>query len=191
MQQQNQFQGTPFGFPIGPFVTGNACFPPPFIDDCDLFINSIVSGGPAGPPGPQGPIGPQGPAGTPGIIPVTLDADIATTTSVGVVQVGSGLAITPAGVLSVTGGSSLLNVKLTSTNYTATDSDYYIGATKKDITITFPAGVVGKVYVVKNQAEGNIKVKGTDQNLDQAGDKTLGSESSLIAVFDGTRWNLI
>lgn len=127
----------------------------------------------------------------PGVVPVTLDATIATTTSLGVVQVGAGLDITPAGVLSATGGSSLINVKLTSMNYTATASDYYIGATKKDITITFPAGVVGKVYVVKNQCEGNIKVKGTGQNLDNSGDKTLGTESSLVAVFDGTRWNLV
>lgn len=127
----------------------------------------------------------------PGVVPVTLDAAIATTTSLGVVQVGAGLDITPTGVLSATGGSSLINVKLTSMNYTATASDYYIGATKKDITITFPAGVVGKVYVVKNQCEGNIKVKGTGQNLDNSGDKTLGTESSLVAVFDGTRWNLV
>jgi len=41
-----------------------------------------------------------------GIIPVTLDADIATTTDLGVVQVGSGLSITPSGVLSATGGGS-------------------------------------------------------------------------------------
>lgn len=128
----------------------------------------------------------------PGIVPVTLDAEIATTTSLGVVQVGSGLAITPAGVLSAIGGSSsLINVKLTSTNYTATASDYYIGATNKNITITFPVGVVGKVYVVKNQSQGVITVKGTGQNLDSSGDKNLGSESSLVAVFDGTRWNLV
>jgi hypothetical protein len=128
----------------------------------------------------------------PGVISVLLDVDIATTSTLGCVQVGSGLSITPAGVLSATGsGSSLINVKLTSTNYTATASDYYIGATNKNITITFPAGVVGKVYIVKNQSEGSIKVKGTGQNLDQSGDKTLGSEASLIAVFDGTRWNLI
>jgi hypothetical protein len=128
-----------------------------------------------------------------GIIQVGYDSNIATTTSLGIVQVGSGLAITPAGVLSATGGggSSLLNVKLTSTNYTATATDYYIGATARNITITFPAGVVGKVYVVKNQAEGTITVKGTGQNLDNSGDKTLGTEASLIAVFDGTRWNLV
>jgi len=128
-----------------------------------------------------------------GIVPVELDAKIATTTSLGVVQVGSGLTITPAGVLSATGGgSSLINVKLTSTNYTATLDDYYIGGTRGGITITFPAGVVGKVYVVKNQASsGNITVKGTGQNLDESGDKVLGGNASLIAVFDGTRWNLV
>jgi len=128
----------------------------------------------------------------PGIVPVTLDADIASTTSLGVIQVGTGLSITPAGVLSATGGgSSLLNVKLVAADYTATLDDYYIGATKKNITITFPKGVVGKVYIVKNQAEGNIKVKGTGEDLDQSGDKTLGTEASLIAVFAGTRWNLV
>jgi hypothetical protein len=127
-----------------------------------------------------------------GIVPVELDAKISTTTSLGVVQVGSGLSITAAGVLSATGGgSSLINVKLTSTNYTATANDYYIGATQGGITITFPAGVVGKVYVVKNQSEGNITVKGTGQNLDDSGDKVLGKNASLIAVFDGTRWNLV
>ena len=139
----------------------------------------------------------QNPAPAPvapaGIIQVGYDANIATDASLGIVQVGSGLSITPAGILSATGGgSSLLNVKLTSVNYTATASDYYIGATNKNITITLPAGVVGKVYIVKNQGtSGNITVKGTGQNLDSSGDKILGSEGSLIAVFDGTRWNLV
>lgn len=127
-----------------------------------------------------------------GIIPVTLDAEIATTTSLGVVQVGSGLSITPLGVLSANGsGSNLIPVKLTAVNYTALGTDYYIGATAKNITITLPLGIVGKVYVVKNQSEGNVKVKGTGQNLDSSGDKSLGSESSIIVVFDGTRWNII
>jgi hypothetical protein len=127
-----------------------------------------------------------------GIIPVTLDADIATTTSLGVVQVGSGLTITPLGVLSATGsGSSDINVKLTAVNYTALATDYYIGATKKDITITLPLGTVGKVYVIKNQSEGSVKVKGTGQNLDNSGDKSLGSEASIIVVFDGARWNIV
>jgi hypothetical protein len=127
-----------------------------------------------------------------GIIPVTLDAEIATTTGLGVVQVGSGLSITPSGVLSATGGSSFINVTLTNVDYTATATDYYIGATKKDINITLPLGVIGKVYIVKNQVSGNIKVKAAGgQKIDTASDKTLGTDDSIVVVFDGTRWNVI
>lgn len=127
-----------------------------------------------------------------GIIPVTLDVEIATTTSPGVVQVGSGLSITPTGILSATGGSSLINVKLTSVDYTATAADYYIGATKKDIDITLPLGVVGKVYVIKNQVSGSIKVKATGgQKIDTSSDVTLGTNNSIVVVFDGSRWNVI
>jgi hypothetical protein len=127
-----------------------------------------------------------------GIVPVTLDADIATAASLGVIQVGSGLSITPLGVLSATGsGSSNISVKLTAVSYTALAADYYIGAIKKDITITLPLSVSGKIYIIKNQVEGNIKVKGTGQNLDDSGDKTLGSEKSLFIVCDGVRWNII
>lgn len=131
--------------------------------------------------------------GDAGILPLTLDVDIATTNSLGVVQVGSGLAITPLGVLSATNsGTDIITVKLTSVDYTALSTDYYIGATKKDIEITLPLGVVGKVYVIKNQVAGNIKVEGTaGQKLDTASSKTLGSESAIICVFDGTRWNII
>ena len=127
-----------------------------------------------------------------GVFDYTIESDIATTSSLGVIQVGDGLSITAAGVLSANGSSSsLINVKLTSVNYTATLDDYYIGVTKKRVTITLPAGIVGKVYIVKNQADGNITVKGTGQNIDQSGSKTLGTETSLIVVFDGTRWNLV
>jgi hypothetical protein len=128
-----------------------------------------------------------------GIVPVTLECEEATTTSLGVVQVGSGLSITPSGILSVNGGSgSFINVTLTSTNYTAADDDYYIGATKKDIDITLPLGITGRVYIIKNQVNGSIKVKASGgQKIDTSSDKTLGSEASIIVVFDGTRWNVI
>lgn len=66
---QQQFM--PFGWPL----YGHAPLPP-IIDDKDLFINSIVTGGPPGPPGPQGEPGPQGPPGTPGLVPVlTVEMD--------------------------------------------------------------------------------------------------------------------
>ena len=127
----------------------------------------------------------------PGVVPVTLDADIATTSSLGMIQVGSGLSITPAGILSA-GGSSFINVFLVSEDYIATIDDYYIGATKNNITITLPVGLVGKVLIVKNQVNGNIKVQGSDGELiDSSATKILGSEASLMTVFDGFRWNLI
>ena len=118
---------------------------------------------------------------------------LANGTELGVVNAGTNITIAN-GVVSSTGGggsSGVINVTLTSTNYTATANDYYIGATNNNITITFPAGTVGKTYVVKNQSEGTITVKGTGQNLDQSGDRNLIAEQSLVAVFAGTRWNII
>ena len=135
-----------------------------------------------------------------GIVTVTLDAEIATTTSPGVVQVGSGLSITPSGVLSATGGDSecSVNVTLVTSNYTATADDCYIGAnnSKDDddnkITITLPVGVSGKLYYIKNQGTGSIKVQGTGgQTIDGSSSKTLGTNGSFILVFAGNRWNIL
>jgi len=139
-----------------------------------------------------------------GIVPVTIDADIATTTSLGVVQVGSGLSITLAGVLSATGSGGddcSVKVKLISTDYTSTADDCYIGATNSHhdddddddkITITLPIGVVGKLYYIKNQGTGNIKVQGTSgQTIDGSSSKTLGTNGSFILVFASNRWNIL
>jgi len=129
-----------------------------------------------------------------GIIPVTLDADIATTTSLGVVQVGSGLSITLAGVLSATGGgdSNFVNVKLTDFSYSVTATDSYVGATSKNIVITLPTGILGRVYYIKNQANGNIKVQGSGgQTIDGSASQTLGSDGGFMVVFDGSRWNIL
>lgn len=129
----------------------------------------------------------------PGIVPVQLDADIATTTSLGVVQVGSGLAITPLGVLTATGSfSGLYSVKLVESNYTATSTDFYIGAKEKDITITLPLGVLGKIYTIKNQANGNIAIKPTvPQKIDGSSSQSLSTGKSIIVIFNGTQWETI
>ncbi len=129
-----------------------------------------------------------------GVFDFALDADIATTTSLGVVQVGSGLSITPSGILSATnsGGSNFVNVKLTGVSYVVTADDSYVGATNNNITITLPAGTLGRVYYVKNQSGGNIKVQGTGgETIDGAAFQTLGSNSGFMVVFDGTRWNIL
>ena len=137
---------------------------------------------------------------TAGILDFKLDADVATTANLGVVQVGSGLSITPAGVLSATGGDSgcFVNVKLTTSNYTATADDCYIGATNsKDdddntVTITLPVGASGKLYYIKNQGTGSIKVQGTSgQTIDGSSSKTLGTNGSFIVVFANNRWNIL
>lgn len=123
---------------------------------------------------------------------MTLDADIATVSSLGVVQVGNNLSIDVNGVLSAVSTTDLIPVVLVNTYYFASPTDYYIGAIRKDIQIILPPGVIGKVYVIKNQANGNIKVFASDgQTLDTDTVKTLGSESSITVVFDGSRWNII
>jgi len=135
-----------------------------------------------------------------GVFDYALDADIATTTSLGIVQVGSGLSITPLGILSATGADSgcFVNVKLTTTNYTATTDDCYIGATNSGgdddnkIIITLPLGDIGRLYYIKNQGTGNIKVQGTGgQTIDGSSSKTLGTNGSFIIVFAGNRWNIL
>jgi hypothetical protein len=138
-------------------------------------------------PGPA-PIAPAG------VLPVALDVDIATTTSLGVVQVGSGLSITPAGILSATGGSgsNFVNVTLTGVSYLITANDSYIGATNNNITITLPLGLLGRVYYIKNQSAGNIKVEGSGgETIDGVAFQTLGSNSGFMVVFDGARWNIL
>jgi hypothetical protein len=137
----------------------------------------------------------QNPAATttapPGVVPVTLDANIASTTELGVVQVGSGLSITPLGVLSVE-NTGLVQVKITNANYTALASDYYIGANSSGITITLPTGVTGKIYIVKNQVNGNITLVGTSgQQIDNQNNKHIGSNDCVIVLFNGTRWSII
>ena len=128
-----------------------------------------------------------------GVFDFKFDADIATTSSLGVVQVGSGLSITPSGVLSATNiGSDYVNVTLTSVNYTITATDSYVGATNNNIVITLPLGLLGRVYYVKNQSSGNIKVQGSgSETIDGSSFQTLGSNSGFMVVFDGSRWNIL
>jgi hypothetical protein len=129
---------------------------------------------------------------TQALVPVVLDAEIATAGQLGVVQVGSGLSITPQGVLSATTSSSLFAVKIVTANYIVVADDYYIGAIKKDITITLPLGVTGKVYVIKNEENGEITVTGTaGQKIDGSVSEKLSTNKSLMIIFNGTEWQSI
>ena len=109
---------------------------------------------------------PTSPAGA---LSLTLDVEIATKTSLGVVQIGDNIDVTPEGVISVassgsgptgpigpTGpaGSSEACVTRTITgDYSATLTDYYMGASLTDAaTVTLPLNPPDCVeYVIKLQ----------------------------------------
>jgi hypothetical protein len=134
------------------------------------------------------------PEASSGVFDYALNSDIATTNTVGGVQVGDGLSITPAGVLSATneGANNFVAVKLTAVDYTATAIDLYIGATANGITITLPAGILGRVYFVKNQINGSITVQGTGiDTIDGSASKTLNTNAGIMLVFDNIRWNIL
>lgn len=138
-----------------------------------VIVNQGSNGGDCEcPPGPQGPQGPTGPSG-----PSTGELG----------PQGPQGPQGPAGP-----GTEFVNVTLTDVDYTITDTDFYVGATENNITITLPTGQLGRVYYIKNQSNGNIKVQGTGgETIDGATFKTLGTDAGIIVVFDGTRWNII
>lgn len=110
---------------------------------------------------------PPSPLAPAGVLPVTLDAEIATTSSLGVVQIGSGLSVTPNGVLSAVGGGGHHNCVTTYVNadYTVQSDDYYIGVIKpsmdKTVDIKLPViGVICRILIIKDQrGPGGYKTK--------------------------------
>lgn len=127
-------------------------------------------------PGPQGESGFSGYSGTSGYSGFS----------------GYSGATGPVGPVGPSGGS-LMNVTKVSYDYTPTETDTYIGCTAKNIVITLPPGVVGKLYIVKNQSvDGNVKVVGSNgEMLDDTPSKTLGTNGMLLALFVNPRWSLI
>jgi hypothetical protein len=153
--------------------------------------NDIFYNGGEGPPGPTGPPGPQGPAGV-SVVNAAVQpnpGDLFITLNDGTV-INAGNVIGPPGP---SGPSSLsLNVILVNDDYTATSNDQYIGAIENNITITLPLGTLGRVYYVKNESNGNIKVVGSGgQTIDGSAFQTLGTNGGIIVVFDGSRWNIL
>lgn len=146
-----QYQTMPFGWSMPPYLPL-----PPTIDDRDLFINSVVNGG-AGTPGPEGPAGADG---TPGISVVNAEVspnpgDLFITLSDGTV-LNAGNVIGPPGPQGDTGppgpsSSCSCNTATITENYTATQTDCYIGAQLKNAaTITLPnTATNGTQYTIK------------------------------------------
>lgn len=99
------------------FLIPNLLFPP-FVDDRDLWINSVINptvpgpAGPAGPAGLAGATGPQGPTGATGPAGIAPDA--------------------PEGGL-------YTNTTSVNSDYSAQSSDFYLGVQiENPITITLP-----------------------------------------------------
>lgn len=81
-----------------------------------------------------GPI-PVNPAG---IIPVTIHAEIASKTQLGVVKIGDNISVTPDGVISVDiQDNCCCKVKLVKEDYTASETDYYIGVNSSGPTTIY------------------------------------------------------
>lgn len=147
--------------------------------------------------GGDGAQGPQGPAGV-SVVGANVQpnpGELYITLSDGTV-INAGNVIGPEGPQGPQGPagstSNILNVILVKQDYTITSNDQYIGATEKNITITLPLGILGRVYYVKNESNGNIKVVGTSgQTIDGSAFQTLGTNNGFMVVFDGSRWNIL
>jgi hypothetical protein len=140
-----QYQTMPFGWSMPPYLPL-----PPTIDDRDLFINSVVNGG-AGTPGPEGPIGADGisvvaaeVSPNPGNLLITL--------SDGTV-LDAGSVIGPPGPPGPSGPSKNCGCNTTTicNDYTATETDCYIGAQLKNAAVvTLPnTATNGTQYTIK------------------------------------------
>jgi hypothetical protein len=140
-----QYQTMPFGWCLPPYLPL-----PPLIDDRDLFINSVVSGG-AGTPGPAGPQGPQGVAGV-GVAGAEVTdnpGDLLLLLTDGTI-VNAGNVIGPTGPPGPSGSCSCVTTTITE-DYLATEKDCYIGAQLKEkATVTLPNSVAsGTKYTIK------------------------------------------
>jgi len=149
-----QYQTMPFGWSMPLYLPL-----PPTIDDRDLFINSVVNGGPAT-PGPAGPEGPPGPQGKPGVGIASAEVtenpgDLILLLTDGTL-INAGLVVGPPGPpgppgpLGPSGGTSRKVVTIVQ-DYVATPTDYYIGADLlSGATVTLPSDVEsGTEYVIK------------------------------------------
>lgn len=93
-------------------------------------------------------------------------------------------------------GADLISVYGTTTNYTATANDEYIGVSSTSaVTITLPTGIPGRVYTIKDeygQGSGKITIQPTGELIDGKANYVIGIPyQSVSVVFRGTGWWII
>ena len=141
----------------------------------------------------------------PGIVPVEIEAEIASKTQLGVVQIGDGINVTPEGVISINcdycgDDERGCNTILVGEDYECESDDCYIGVDSiRPVTVSLPVAVSnGHQIVVKAEmAEpmGNRKVTIKTLNgskIDDASSITLTVPySSVCLIYRGKNWHII
>ena len=123
-----------------------------------------------------------------------------TVNNTGVLSLIAGTGITLSGgtgdiTVSATGADFLNTIGVT-TNYTATDTDEYIGVNSTSlVTVTLPAGIEGRQYIIKEErgsGTGKVNVQGTgSEKIDGSSFKQLTANASLTVVFRAGTWRII
>lgn len=136
-----------------------------------------------------------------GVLPVILDAKIATTESLGVVQIGNNIRISPEGVISVEDSDNCCDREtvVVSKNYTASKSDYYIGVDSQDsVSIILPANPEdGRTIIVKAEmrpplGSRKVTIKTSDGSLiDGMVSQILQQPYQSITVIYRNNWFII
>jgi hypothetical protein len=90
-------------------------------------------------------------------------------------------------------GSTIINTKGVSANYTLTATDDYVGATTSGITLTLPLGVLGQTYILKKEGgSGNVTVAPTSPDtIDGNATRSLSSNASITVVFRAGAWRIV
>ena len=123
-----------------------------------------------------------------------------TVNNTGVLSLTAGQGITLSGstgnITVSTTGADFLNTVGVTTNYTATDTDEYIGVDSTSlVTITLPVGVNGRQFIVKEEhgtGTGKVNVQGSNsEKIDGSPFKQLTANASLTVVFRAGTWRII
>lgn len=94
-------------------------------------------------------------------------------------------------------GADLIKVYGTTTNYTATQDDEYIGVSSAAaVTITLPSGIAGRVYTIKDEfgnGSGKITIQPqTGENIDGKTSYVISVPyQSVSVVFRAGQWRII
>jgi hypothetical protein len=112
---------------------------------------------------------------------------------------GAGISIanTPGQITISSSGADLISVYGTTTSYTATANDEYIGVNSASaVTITLPSGVPGRVYTIKDeygQGSGKITLSPqTGEKIDNNNTYVISVPyQSVSVVFRAGQWRII